>query len=90
MTMSDPDAACLVAEMGLGTALVSLPHSLRYLKRGSLIRVLPDWYVDAGHVSVYFAGHRLLPTKTRVFIDSLVEHVDRQQLSERFSALNTP
>ncbi|MEX6501797.1 LysR family transcriptional regulator [Pseudomonas zhanjiangensis] len=90
MTMSDPDAACLVAEMGLGIALVSLPHSLRYLKRGSLIRVLPDWYVDAGHVSVYFSGHRLLPTKTRVFIDSLVEHFDRQQLSERFSALNNP
>jgi DNA-binding transcriptional LysR family regulator len=85
--MSDPDAACRAAEMGLGIALVSLPHSLPYLDTGSLIRVLPDWYVDAGHISVYFSGHNLLPAKTRAFVDSLVEHFRTQQLVERFSAL---
>ncbi|TWC29760.1 LysR family transcriptional regulator [Pseudomonas sp. SJZ079] len=87
ITMSDPDAACRAAEMGLGIALVSLPHSLPYLDTGSLIRVLPDWYVDAGHISVYFSGHNLLPAKTRAFVDSLVEHFSAQQLVERFSAL---
>ncbi len=87
ITMSDPDAACRAAEMGLGIALVSLPHSLPYLETGSLIRVLPDWYVDAGHISVYFSGHNLLPAKTRAFVDSLVEHFRTQQLVERFSAL---
>lgn len=87
MTLSDPDAACRAAEMALGIALVSLPHALPYLERGSLLRVLPDWYVDAGHIAVYFSGHRLLPAKTRAFVDSLVEHFRRQRLAEHFSAI---
>lgn len=87
MTMSDPDAACHTAEMGLGIALMSLPHALPYLDRGSLLRVLPEWYVDAGHVSVYFSAHALLPAKTRAFVDSLIEHFNAQRLPERFSAI---
>lgn len=88
MTMSDPDATCRAAEMGLGIALVSLPHALPYLERGSLQRVLHDWYVDAGHVSVYFSAHSLLPAKTRAFVDSLVEHFQTQNLPARFSAID--
>jgi DNA-binding transcriptional LysR family regulator len=88
MSLSDPDAACRAAEMGLGIALASLPHALPYLDAGTLRRVLPDWYVDAGHVAVYFSGHRLLPAKTRVFVDSLVEHFQAQNLEERFAAWN--
>lgn len=87
MTMSDPDATCRVAEMGLGIALASLPHALPYLARGSLLRVLPDWYVDAGHIAVYFSAHALLPAKTRAFVDSLVEHFRAQHLAEHFSAI---
>jgi DNA-binding transcriptional LysR family regulator len=86
MTLSDPDAACRAAEMGLGIALVSLPHALPYLDKGSLLRVLPNWYVDAGHVSVYFSGHTLLPAKTRAFVDCLAEYFYAQKLTERFSA----
>ncbi|WP_332736534.1 LysR substrate-binding domain-containing protein, partial [Flavihumibacter sp.] len=77
--------ACRAAEMGLGIALVSLPHALPYLDQGSLLRVLPDWYVDAGHIAVYFSAHTLLPAKTRVFVDCLVEHFKAQNLAERFS-----
>ncbi|MCQ4313310.1 LysR family transcriptional regulator [Pseudomonas stutzeri] len=85
MTMTDPDAACRAADMGLGIALVSLPHALPYLDQGSLSRVLPDWYVDAGHIAVYFSAHTLLPAKTRAFVDCLVEHFKAQNLAERFS-----
>ncbi|MDA7087147.1 LysR family transcriptional regulator [Pseudomonas sp. SA3-5] len=85
LTMTDPDAACRAAEMGLGIALVSLPHALPYLDQGSLLRVLPDWYVDAGHIAVYFSAHTLLPAKTRAFVDCLVEHFKAQNLAERFS-----
>lgn len=64
MTMSDSDAACAVAEQGLGIALVSLPFAVPYLRGGRLRRVLPDWYVDDGHISLYFAEHKLMPGKT--------------------------
>jgi len=89
MTMSDSDAACAVAEQGLGIALVSLPFAVPYLQGGRLRRVLPDWYVDDGHISLYFAEHKLLPGKTRAFIDFVVEKFAEQGLAGRFDALQT-
>ncbi len=86
MTMSDANAACEVAEAGLGITLVAMPHALPYLERGTLVRVLPDWYVDTGMLSLYFTATRLLPAKTRVFVDFVVEHFRRERLAERFSA----
>jgi DNA-binding transcriptional LysR family regulator len=86
MTLSDPEAACECAEMGLGIALVSLPNSLPFLDSGRLIRVLPDWYADGGTLSLYFAAQKLLPAKTRVFVDFIVEHFRSEQLAQRFSA----
>ncbi|MFB4394734.1 MULTISPECIES: LysR family transcriptional regulator [unclassified Pseudomonas] len=87
MTMSDSDAACAVAAQGLGVALVSLPFALPYYASGQLQRVLPDWYVDDGSVSLYYAEHKLLPGKTRAFIDFLVEQFAEQGLATRFNAL---
>ena len=86
MTMSDPDAACEAAQSGLGIALVSMPNALRYLENGKLIRVLPDWYVDIGTLSLYFPAQKLLPTKTRVFVDYVVEHFRQEKFAKRFSA----
>ena len=87
LTMSDSDAACAVAEQGLGIALVSLPFALPYLASGRLCRVLPDWYVDDGHISLYYAERKLLPGKTRAFIDFVVEQFAEQGLAQRFDAL---
>ena len=89
MTMSDSDAACVVAEQGLGIALVSLPFAVPYLVAGRLRRVLPDWYVDDGHISLYYAEHKLLPGKTRAFIDFVVQRFAEQGLARRFNALET-
>ncbi|NNJ14423.1 LysR family transcriptional regulator [Pseudomonas putida CSV86] len=88
MTMSDSEAACAAAEQGLGVALVSMPFAVPYLQRGSLLRVLPDWYVDDGNISLYYAQHRLLPGKTRVFVDFLMEQFVVQGLAGRFDALS--
>ncbi|VVN31224.1 HTH-type transcriptional regulator PgrR [Pseudomonas fluorescens] len=87
MTMSDSEAACAVATQGLGIALVSMPFAVGYLQAGTLQRVLPDWYVDDGHISIYYAEHKLLPGKTRAFVDFIIEQFARQQLSARFSAV---
>ncbi|CAM3982671.1 HTH-type transcriptional regulator PtxR [Pseudomonas reidholzensis] len=87
MTMSDSDAACAVAEQGLGVALVSLPFAVPYLRAGRLQRVLADWYVDDGNISIYYAEHKLLPGKTRAFIDFVVERFAEQGLLQQFDAL---
>jgi len=83
---NEPEALCRCAAMGLGVALVAVPHALPYLERGTLVRLLPDWYADAGAISLYFAGQRLLPGKTRAFIDFVVEHFRRERLAQRFAA----
>jgi DNA-binding transcriptional LysR family regulator len=87
MTMSDSEAACAAAEQGLGVALVSMPFAVPYLRSGDLQRVLPDWYVDDGNISLYYAEHKLLPGKTRAFIDFVIEQFAEQKLARRFSAI---
>jgi len=87
MTMSDSEAACAAAEQGLGVALVSMPFAVPYLQRGSLVRVLPDWYVDDGNISLYYAQHRLLPGKTRAFVDFVLERFEVLGLARQFDAL---
>lgn len=68
-TLSDPEALCHSALLGLGVALVGMPHALPHLRSGTLVRALPGWHADAGAISLYFAGQKLLPAKTRVFVD---------------------
>ncbi|OWP51013.1 LysR family transcriptional regulator [Pseudomonas nitroreducens] len=87
MTFSDPEAACVAALMGLGVTLVSMQHAVPYLDDGRLQRVLPDWYVDAGNTALYYAAQKLLPAKTRVFIDYVIEQFRSQGLERKFSAI---
>jgi DNA-binding transcriptional LysR family regulator len=82
----DPDAATHAAMQGLGIALVSVPHALLYIERGVLRRVLPDWWVDAGDISIYYAAQKLLPRKTRVFVEHVMGTFERDELAARFSA----
>jgi DNA-binding transcriptional LysR family regulator len=86
MLVNDPQALCQSALLGLGVALLAVPDVLAHLQSGALQRVLPDWYVDAGPISLYFASQKLLPAKTRAFIDHLVEHSRDQQWKIRFDA----
>ncbi|EJM76573.1 transcriptional regulator [Pseudomonas sp. GM49] len=87
MTMSDSEAACATAVQGLGIALVSMPFAVGYLETGRLQRVLPDWYIDDGYTSIYYAEHKLLPGKTRAFVDFIIEQFAERGLGQRFSAL---
>ncbi|RON57548.1 LysR family transcriptional regulator [Pseudomonas frederiksbergensis] len=83
--MNDPEALCSCALMGLGVGLVPMERAWPWLQRGDLVRLLPDWYVDLGVVSVYFSSRKALPAKTRVFVDFLLEHF-QGPLSQRFRA----
>lgn len=86
MTMSDPAAALEAAEQSLGIAVTSMPNAHPYLASQRLVRVLPDWYADAGAVSLYFPAQKLLPAKSRAFIDFVVSHFRKHKMAQRFSA----
>jgi DNA-binding transcriptional LysR family regulator len=73
LIFSDPEAIALAARMGLGVALLPMPFAFALIRSGELVRLLPGWYSDAGPVSLYYPSRRMLPAKTRVFIDFVVE-----------------
>lgn len=84
--LSDPQAVRAAALMGLGVAVLALPDVLACLEQGRLVRLLPDWYVDAGAISIYYASRAQLPAKTRVFVDFVADAFARQELARRFAA----
>jgi len=85
IVMNDPAAMCKAAVLGLGVTMIAVPDALPYLDSGALMRLVPRWYADAGPISLYYASKTLLPTKTRVFIDYVVEAFKRDRLAERFA-----
>ena len=87
MTLSDSEAACCASAQGMGIALVSMPMAVPFLDSGAVVRVLPDWYVDDGNISIYYAEHKLLPGKTRAFVDFILEQFLIAGLAQRFSAI---
>ncbi|WP_105439649.1 LysR family transcriptional regulator [Neorhizobium sp. T25_13] len=85
MVLNDPAAIAHAASLGLGVAMIAMPDALSYMESGTLVRLLPDWYADIGPISIYYASKTLLPAKTRVFIDFVVEHFRKEGLAERFA-----
>lgn len=85
IVLNDPEAMCRAALLGVGVALIAVPHALPHLERGALVRLAPLWYADAGPISIYYASRTLLPLKIRVFVDFVVEAFQRERLAERFA-----
>lgn len=80
----DPEAMAYAAMRGMGIALIPIPHAAPWLKSGALIRLLPGWRCDAGPVSLYYPSKKMLPAKTRAFVDHVVEHFRRPDIAAIF------
>jgi DNA-binding transcriptional LysR family regulator len=85
IVVNDPAAMSQAAVLSLGVALISVPEALCYLETNALVRLIPSWYADLGPISLYFATRTLLPAKTRVFVDFVLEALRRDRLAERFA-----
>jgi DNA-binding transcriptional LysR family regulator len=85
VAFDDPEAMCQAAVLGMGVTQIIVAHALRHLESGALVRLVPQWYADAGPISIYYASRRQLPAKTRVFVDFVAEAFRRQRLAERFA-----
>ncbi|CAE6844100.1 LysR family transcriptional regulator [Paraburkholderia nemoris] len=83
--VNDPAAMREAAILGLGVTLLAVSDVLSSIEQGELVRLLPRWYADAGAISIYYATRALLPAKTRVFVDFVVEAFERERLAERFA-----
>lgn len=86
MLVNDPDALSRAVVLGLGVGLIPVPHAAPHLESGALVRLLPNWYGDVGPISLYFTSQKLLPGKTRAFVDFVVEAFRMQKLPQLLSA----
>jgi DNA-binding transcriptional LysR family regulator len=86
IVVNDPAAMCQAALLNLGVALIAMPEALPHLESNALVRLAPSWYGDLGPISLYYATRTLLPAKTRVFVDFVLEAFQRNRLAERFAA----
>ncbi len=71
MVANAPDLLINLARAGAGIAAVPDYFAAPSVRRGELRRVLPDWCMPSHTAWAVFPGRRLMPAKTRAFIDML-------------------
>ena len=74
-----PEPAVLRTVLIGGAGIGKLPdfHAADAVAAGALIRLLPEYGEDTVEVHALYPSHRSLSAKVRVFIDALVEHLNR-------------
>jgi len=68
---NSPELLTRMAVTGLGIATCTTPFAAPLVARGQLVRVLPDWHFPPVTGWAVFPGRRLMPAKTRAFLDML-------------------
>lgn len=72
-TANSPDLLLRLARAGAGVAGASDFFTEPYVHSGELVRVLPAWSLPSATAWAVFPGRKLMPTKTRAFLDALAE-----------------
>ena len=73
LTANSPELLARIACGGAGIAASSDLFVSNYVKKGELVRVLPEWDLPAATGWAVFPGRRLMPAKTRAFLDMMEE-----------------
>lgn len=72
-TVNSPEILMRMAAGGAGIALVHDHFARPYVERRELVPVLPDWRAPPVPAWAVFPGRRLMPARTRAFLDALAE-----------------
>jgi DNA-binding transcriptional LysR family regulator len=62
---------------GMGVAVMSRLLAAPYLASGALVHVLPDWIYSRYTVYAALPSRRMMPARTKVFLDFVSEHSQR-------------
>ena len=85
IVLNDPGPMVGAALLGVGVALVAVPDVASHLMSGDLVRLVPQWFADAGTINLYYSSRNLQPLKVRAFVDFVLDHFRREQFAEQFS-----
>ncbi|NUX57790.1 LysR substrate-binding domain-containing protein [Paraburkholderia youngii] len=70
---NDAPLAKFAAQAGLGVVALPAPMCKAELADGRLVRVLPDWHIPRGTLSIVFSSQRGMTQAMRVTVDYLAE-----------------
>ncbi len=70
-TANSPELLMRLARNGAGIAAVNDHFAMPYVESDELVPVLEDWTLPAAPAWAVFPGRRLMPARTRVFLDAL-------------------
>jgi DNA-binding transcriptional LysR family regulator len=70
-TANSPELLGQLARAGAGIVVVADHFAEPHVARGELVPVLPDWSLPSSPAWAVFPGRRLMPARTRVFLDAL-------------------
>ena len=87
MIANSPDILARIACTGSGIAPTSSLFAESHLAKGELVRVLPEWDLPEASGWAVFPGRRLMPAKTRAFLD-LMEEMCCEEARTRIRARN--
>jgi len=73
LTLDDNDLMVQAAAVGLGIAFVPQSFAQDLLQAGRLVAVLDDWCPWIPGLTLYYPGHRHVPSALRAFIDLVVQ-----------------
>jgi DNA-binding transcriptional LysR family regulator len=77
---NSPELLLRMASTGLGIAASTELFAAQFLQTGELVRVLPEWAFPQVTGWAVFPGRRLMPAKTRVFLDMLETAFDGESV----------
>lgn len=81
----DTQAVRAAALMGIGVADLGIADLLAYLQQGTLVCLLPEWYVDEGTISLYSTSRSQLPAKTWAYIKFISKAIECEGLACRLT-----
>jgi len=90
LTANSPGLLARIASHGAGIAGSSLTFAGPYVQTGELVRVLPEWDLPVASGWAVFPGRRLMPAKTRAFLDLMEEMCREQGHRHEISADGSP
>lgn len=68
---NSPELLAQIAKFGRGIVALADHFAAPYVVRGELTPVLPDWSLPSASAWAVFPGRRLMPARTRAFLDVL-------------------
>jgi DNA-binding transcriptional LysR family regulator len=87
VTANSPELLIRLARLGAGITMLTDYFAEPYLLNGELVQVLTDWELPAVPAWAVFPGRRLMPTRTRVFLDAVQAEFSSPSCKKKGGAL---